>query len=163
MHIYLKKKVLYFQDYKIKCSIGKRGLTSRKREGDLKTPRGNFGFNLLFYRADRIKNIHTKIKRKKIKKNFGWCDDPNSQYYNKLICFPFKKSAEKLYLRNNMYDLILVLNFNTKPVIKNKGSAIFLHIANKKFNPTKGCIAIQKKDLIKILPYITKKTKIFIS
>ena len=163
MHIYLKKKILYFQDYKIKCSIGKRGLTSRKREGDLKTPRGNFGFNLLFYRADRIKNIHTKIKRKKIEKNFGWCDDPNSQYYNKLIYFPFKKSAEKLYLRNNMYDLILVLNFNTKPVIKNKGSAIFLHIANKKFSPTKGCVAIQKKDLIKILPYITKRTKIFIS
>ena len=163
MHIYLKKKVLYFQDYKIKCSIGKRGLTSRKREGDLKTPRGNFSFNLLFYRSDRIKNIHTKIKRKKIKRNFGWCDDPSSQYYNKLIHFPFKKGAEKLYLRNNMYDLILVLNFNTKPVIKNKGSAIFLHIANKKFSPTKGCIAIQKKDLIKILPYITKRTKIFIS
>ena len=62
-----------------------------------------------------------------------------------------------------MYDLILVLNFNTKPVVKNKGSAIFLHITNKKFNPTKGCVAIQKKDLIKILPYITKRTKIFIS
>ena len=91
MHIYLKKNILYFRDYKIKCSIGKRGLTSRKREGDLKTPRGNFGFNRLFYRADRIKNIHTKIKRKKIKKNFGWCDDPDSQYYNKLIYFPFKK------------------------------------------------------------------------
>ncbi len=92
----------------------------------------------------------------------GWCDDPSSHYYNKLIHFPFKKSAEKLYLRNNMYDLILILNFNTKPVIKNKGSAIFLHIANKKFSPTKGCIAIPKKDLIKILPYITKKTKILI-
>tara|TARA_B100001250_G_scaffold407924_1_gene429487 strand:+ start:1741 stop:2232 length:492 start_codon:yes stop_codon:yes gene_type:complete len=163
MHIYLKKKILYFKDYRIKCSIGKRGLTSRKREGDLKTPKGKFKFNLLFYRADRIKNIRTKIKRKKIRRNFGWCDDPYSKWYNKLIRFPFKKSAEKLYLRNNMYDLILVLNFNTKPVIKNKGSAIFLHIANKKFNPTKGCIAIQKKDLIKILPYITKKTKIYIT
>ena len=163
MHIYLKKKILYFQDYKIKCSIGKRGLTSRKSEGDLRTPKGNFNFTLLLYRADRIKNIRTKIKKRKIKKNFGWCDDPSSPYYNKLIYFPFKKSAEKLYLKKNIYDLILVLNFNTRPIIKNKGSAIFLHIATKKFSPTKGCVAIQKKDLTKILPLITKKTKFFIS
>ncbi len=91
----------------------------------------------------------------------GWCDDVNSPYYNQLIKFPFKKSAEKLYLKKNIYDLILILNYNTKPTIKNKGSAIFLHIANKNFNPTKGCIAIKKKDLIKILPLITKKTYIF--
>ena len=32
----------------------------------------------------------------------------------------------------------------------------------KKFKPTKGCIAIKKKDFIKILPLITKKTKLFI-
>tara|TARA_B100000959_G_scaffold204284_1_gene214021 strand:+ start:126 stop:617 length:492 start_codon:yes stop_codon:yes gene_type:complete len=163
MHIYLKKKILYVRDYKIKCSIGKRGLTSRKREGDFKTPKGNFNFNLLFYRADRIKNIHTKIKKIKIKRSFGWCDDPSSPYYNKLIHFPFKKSAEKLYLKKNTYDLILVLNFNTRPVIKNKGSAIFLHVATKKFSPTKGCVAMQKKNLMKILPFITKKTKLFIS
>tara|TARA_B100000579_G_C22256125_1_gene587143 strand:+ start:75 stop:566 length:492 start_codon:yes stop_codon:yes gene_type:complete len=163
MHIYLKKKILYFRDYKIKCSIGKRGLTSRKREGDLKTPIGSFSFNILYYRADRIKNIKTKIKIKKIQKNFGWCDDPNSKYYNKLIHFPFKKSAEKLYLGNNMYDIILVLNFNTKPVIKNRGSAIFLHITNKKFSYTKGCLAVKKRDLIKILPFINKRTKIIIS
>ena len=60
-------------------------------------------------------------------------------------------------------DELLVVNFNRKPVIKDRGSAIFLHIANKKFSPTKGCIAIQKKNFIKILPYIRKKTKIFIS
>ena len=163
MHIYLKKKFLYFQDYKIKCAIGKRGLTASKKEGDLKTPRGNFTFSILFYRADRIKSINSKIPRKRIRKSFGWCDDPNSGYYNKLIYFPFRKSAEKLYLKENIYDLILVLNYNTNPVIKNKGSAIFLHVANRKFTSTKGCIAIEKRDFIKILPNITKKTKIFIT
>ena len=163
MHIFLKKKILYFRDYKIKCSIGKRGLTSKKREGDLKTPLGNFKFNLLLYRKDRIKKINTKIKKKAIKRNFGWCDDPNSSNYNKLVKFPFSQSAERLYLKKNIYDLILVINFNTKPIIKRKGSAIFLHIADKKFSATKGCIAIKKKSLIKILPFITRKTRIFIS
>ena len=62
----------------------------------------------------------------------GWCDDPDSKHYNKLIKFPFKFSAEKLFLKKNIYDIILIINFNLKPVIKNKGSAIFLHISKKK-------------------------------
>ena len=98
----------------------------------------------------------------KIKKSFGWCDDPRSKFYNKLINFPFKKSAEKLYLRENIYDIILVINYNLNPVKKNMGSAIFLHVAKKNLSPTKGCLAIKKKDLLKILPLINKKTKLFI-
>ena len=92
----------------------------------------------------------------------GWCDDPASASYNNLIKFPFKKSAEKLFLKKKNYDLVLVINFNRKPVVKNKGSAIFLHLADKKFNATNGCIAIKKKDFIKILPLINKKTKLLI-
>ena len=162
MHMRLINNSLYFYNYKIKCSIGKRGLTSKKKEGDLKTPKGKFKFLYLLYRKDRIKRIQCKIRKKPINQNMGWCDDPNSKHYNKLILFPFEKSAEKLYLKKNIYDLILVLNFNSKPIIKNKGSAIFLHIANKNFTPTKGCIAIQKKNFVKILSYIKKTTKIII-
>ena len=101
MHIYLKNKFLYFHDYKIKCSIGKRGLTRKKREGDLKTPRGKFKFKLLLYRKDRIRRIRCKIKRKIIQKNMGWCDNPNSAYYNRLVKLSFEKKAEKLYLKKN--------------------------------------------------------------
>mgnify|MGYP001214315159 CR=1 FL=1 len=163
MHIYLKNKFLYFYNYKIKCSIGKRGLTSKKKEGDLKTPKGKFKFEFLLFRKDRIKKVYSKLKKIKITKNIGWCDDPESSNYNRLIKFPFKKSAEKFFLKKRNYDLILVINFNRKPIIKNKGSAIFLHLANKSFSPTKGCVAIQKKDFVKILPLITKKTKLLIS
>ena len=162
MHIKLKKNFIYFYNYKIKCSIGKNGLSSKKKEGDLKTPKGKYKFNFLLYRKDRIKKIQCKLKKITIKQNMGWCDDPRSIYYNKLIKFPFKKSAEKLFLKKNIYDLILVINFNTNPVVKNKGSAIFLHLADKKFKPTKGCIGIKKKSFIKILPLINKKTKIII-
>ena len=162
MHIKLKNKLIYFYNYKIKCSIGKNGLSSKKKEGDLKTPKGKYKFNFLLYRKDRIKKIQCKLKKITIKQNMGWCDDPRSIYYNKLIKFPFKKSAENLFLKKNIYDLILVIDFNTKPVVKNKGSAIFLHLADKKFKPTKGCIGIKKKSFIKILPLINKKTKIII-
>tara|TARA_Y100001970_G_scaffold153682_1_gene188151 strand:+ start:11354 stop:11845 length:492 start_codon:yes stop_codon:yes gene_type:complete len=162
MHIRLKNKFLYFYNYKIKCSIGKRGLTLKKTEGDLKTPRGKYKFKFLMYRNDRIKKIECKIKKIKINKKMGWCDDPSSKHYNNLITFPFKKNAEKLYLKKNIYDLILVINFNTQPIIKKKGSAIFLHIASANFRPTKGCIGIKKKDFLRILPHISKKTFLFI-
>ena len=96
-----------------------------KREGDQRTPRGKFKFILLLYRKDRVNYFHSKIKKKIIKKNMGWCDDPKSNNYNKLIKFPFSFSAEKLYLKKNIYDLILVLDFNRKPIKKGLGSAIF--------------------------------------
>jgi L,D-peptidoglycan transpeptidase YkuD (ErfK/YbiS/YcfS/YnhG family) len=93
----------------------------------------------------------------------GWCDDPKSKKYNQLIYLPTKYSHEKLYRRDNIYDLILVLNYNIKPIIKNKGSAIFIHIARKNYKKTAGCIALEKNNLIKLVLKIQKHTKIKIS
>ena len=90
----------------------------------------------------------------------GWCDDPKSKYYNQLIKFPFKHSAEKLWLKENSYDIILVIDYNLKPIIKYKGSAIFLHIQKKKYQATKVCIAISKKNMKILIEKINKKTKI---
>ena len=163
MHIILNKNYLYFYNYKIKCSIGKNGLTSTKREGDQRTPKGKFKFILLLYRKDRVNCFHSKIEKKVIKKNMGWCDDPKSSNYNKLIKFPFSFRAEKLYLQKNTYDLILVLDFNRRPIKKGMGSAIFLHISDRSFKATKGCIAVKKSDFLKILKKITKKTNLIIN
>ncbi len=88
----------------------------------------------------------------------GWCDDPKSKFYNKLVKLPFKYNYEKLYKTNNTYDIILVLNFNLKPTRKNRGSAIFIHIATKNYKKTAGCIAVSKKNLKKIVEKINKKT-----
>ena len=90
----------------------------------------------------------------------GWCDDPKSKDYNKLIKIPFKYSYEKLYIKENIYDIILVLNYNMQPVKKNKGSAIFIHIAKKNFSSTKGCVAIKKNELRTILEKINSRTKV---
>ena len=92
----------------------------------------------------------------------GWCDDPKSKKYNKLVRFPFPYKSEKLYRKNSLYDILIVIDYNYKPTIRFKGSAIFLHIANKSYKPTRGCIAVSKKDMRILLKYITKKTKLFI-
>ena len=159
----LKNKFLYFNQYKIKCTIGKRGITTKKIEGDKKTPKGIFTFKSIFYRKDRISKLKTQLKKYIIKKNMGWCDDTSSNNYNKMIKFPFRKSAEKLWLKNTIYDVIIIINYNHKPIVKNKGSAIFLHIARKNYKPTNGCIAVTKKNIKILASIINTKTKIIIN
>ena len=162
MNIIIRNHTLLYKGYKLKCSIGKSGISKSKKEGDLTTPKGLFKLGLLYYRQDRIKFLNSKIKKKIIKKNMGWCNDSNSKKYNREIKFPFKYSAEKLYRKDKIYDILINIKYNYNSVKKKKGSAIFIHISSKKYKPTKGCVAIQKKDFLKILPLIKKNTKIFI-
>ena len=159
MHITINKDYLTYNNYKVKCAIGKRGIDFKEKEGDLITPRGQFKIKFILFRNDRVK-IRTKLKKKIIKKNMGWCNDPKSKAYNKLIEIPFKYSHEKLYKKENVYDIILVLNFNMNPVKKNKGSAIFIHVAKKNYKKTEGCIAVKKHQLLKIIKEVNSKTKI---
>ena len=163
MNIKIKKHLLLYKGYKLKCTIGKSGIVKSKKEGDLGTPKGTFKLGFLYYRRDRNKTLKCKIKKRIIKKNMGWCDDSKSKKYNQEITFPFKYEAEKLYRKDEIYDLLINIKYNYKPAVKKKGSAIFLHITDKKYKPTKGCVAITKKDFFKILPLINRKTKILIS
>ena len=163
MIIVKKSGYLKYKNLKFRCALGKAGVKKKTMEGDNITPKGIFKIIKIYYRPDKIKKIKTLIKKIKIKKNMGWCDDPNSRFYNKLINLPTKYSHEKLYRNDGLYDLIVVLSYNTNPIIKNKGSAIFMHIANNSYKKTKGCIALKKEHLIKIISKIKKNTKIKIN
>ena len=163
MHIIIKNNYLLFNDYRIKCALGKRGIGNNKKEGDFITPRGIFKIKFILYRKDRIKNLNTILKKIKIKKKMGWCDDVSSDEYNKLITLPSKYKYEKLFRKDNVYDIILVLDYNMRPIRKFKGSAIFIHIAKQKFTKTEGCIAIKKNELKKIEKKINHNTRIKIS
>ena len=160
MHILINKRYLTFKQYKVKCVLGKKGIGLKKKEGDMITPIGQYKIKYLLYRKDRIKKIYSKLRKIIINKNMGWCDDPRSMKYNKLINLPFSGSCEKLFRKENIYDIILVLDFNMNPIRKNKGSAIFIHVAKKNYEKTKGCIAIKKVELLKILKEIKINTKV---
>ena len=160
MHIIIKNKILSYGNYKVKCAVGKRGIGIKLKEGDLITPKGIYKITKIFIRKDRIKDLRTKIKTFPIKKNMGWCNDPNSKSYNRLIKYPINSTFEKLFRKDNIYDVIIVLNYNMKPIIRNKGSAIFLHISKKNYSSTEGCIAINKSHIKKLLTLISKRTKI---
>ncbi len=163
MNIIIKKHLLLYRGYKLKCSIGKSGIANSKKEGDLATPRGVFKLGFLYYRNDRNKSLKSKLKKKVIRKNMGWCNDSKCKKYNQEIYLPSKYGAEKLYRKDKIYDILINIKYNHSPIIKGKGSAIFLHLTNIKYKPTKGCITILKKDFMKILPLINRNTKISIS
>ena len=163
MIIINKTGYLKYKNLKFRCALGKEGVKKKTMEGDNITPKGIFKIIKIYYRPDKIKKIKTLIKKIKIKKNMGWCDDPSSRFYNKLINLPTKYTHEKLYRNDSLYDLIVVLSYNTNPIIKNKGSAIFIHIAKNSYKKTKGCIALKKKHLIEIISKIKKNTKIKIN
>jgi L,D-peptidoglycan transpeptidase YkuD (ErfK/YbiS/YcfS/YnhG family) len=163
MIIVKKSGYLKYKSLKYRCALGKAGINKKIKEGDNITPKGIFKITKIYYRSDKIKNIKTNLTKIKITKNMGWCDDPKSQFYNKQIKLPSKLGHEKLYRNDRLYDLIGVLNYNTNPILRNKGSAIFMHISQNSYKKTKGCIALKKKDLIKILSQIKKNTKIKIS
>tara|TARA_Y100000741_G_scaffold71527_1_gene52099 strand:- start:405 stop:899 length:495 start_codon:yes stop_codon:yes gene_type:complete len=164
MIIILKNKVtLTFDEFIFKCSIGKNGLTKRKIEGDKKTPIGTFTLGNLLYRNDRNPKPLTKLKCIPIKKNMGWCDDVKSKrYYNKLIKVKKNLQYEKLFRKDHKYDFLIPINYNTKNTKIGAGSAIFIHLT-KKFNPTSGCIALQKKEFLILIKLINKDTKIRIT
>jgi len=158
------KETLLFDDFKFKCSIGKKGFNKEKKEGDETTPKGLFDLGNIYYRADRVPKPDSKVKKIVIKKNMGWCDDSKSKYYNKII--KIKKNLnigyEKLFRKDSKYDYLILIKYNYKKIKKNKGSAIFLHLT-KNYLPTKGCIALQKKDFLILCKLISKKTKIKIN
>jgi len=163
MIIVKKTGRLHYKNLKFRCALGKAGIKRKRKEGDNITPKGTFKITKIYYRPDKIKNIKTSLRKIKIKKNMGWCDDARSKNYNKQIKLPSKFSHEKLYRKDSVYDLFLVLDYNTNPVIKNKGSAIFLHITKGSYKKTKGCIALKKGDLIQLVSKIRKNTKIKIN
>ena len=159
----IKKNYLLHNNKKYKCAIGCNGFSSTKKEGDGCTPSGIFHIEAVYYRKDKIKTLNCAFEKFVIDILDGWCDEVNHPQYNQKIRFPFSHSAERLHRNDNLYDLLCVLDFNQNPVVSGMGSAIFIHIAPPNYEPTEGCIALKKEDLLAILKNIKKDEKIIIN
>jgi L,D-peptidoglycan transpeptidase YkuD (ErfK/YbiS/YcfS/YnhG family) len=145
------------------AALGRTGIHASKREGDGGTPLGRFPVRQLLYRADRIPRPCTQLPVRAIRANDGWCDDPASRNYNRLITLPSRRSAEGLMRDDHLYDLILVLGYNDRPRVRGKGSAIFVHLARPGFTPTDGCIALSRHDLTMMLTELRPGSTIMVT
>ncbi len=155
--------VFSWQDEAFRCALGRGGAVADKLEGDGGTPTGRFLLRQVFFRPDRLPPLETSLPIQVLHPNDGWCDDLEADEYNTLIQKPFYKQHEDLWRSDSVYDVIVVLGYNDNPVIKGKGSAIFLHVAKPDYSPTEGCVALSKDDLLYVLKTITPETQLLVS
>ncbi len=130
------------------CSVGKNGVGVKRREGDSITPVGRFRIVAWLRRPDRWTVFRADCRP--LSRTNGWCDDPRSWRYNRPVRLPFAFSAETLWREDGLYDLVGIVDFNARPRILGRGSAIFLHLAQDGYRPTAGCVALAADDLRKI-------------
>ena len=161
MTIFVKNKhFLQIDEFRFRCSIGKKGSTWKKKEGDKKTPKGTYEIENLYFRKDRKEKPLTLLKCIEIKKNMGWCDDVRSpKKYNKLIRVDKKIKHEKLNRKDYKYDMLIPIKYNFKKPLTGLGSCIFIHLT-KNYKPTDGCIALKEKDFLILLKLVKRNSKI---
>ncbi len=159
----IEKRLLSFDDVSFFCIFGKDGITKDKKEGDWKTPSGTFKIRKIYYRKDRIQKLDGELECIPLYINDAWCDDIEKDEYNTFIKLPFNGSYENLWREDELYDIIIVIGYNDSPIIKGKGSAIFIHLTKENMEYTKGCLAIKKEDMMSLLQKITPQTEIEIS
>ena len=147
-------------DKSYSCYIGKGGISKNKVEGDGCSPVGTFPLSLVLYRQDRLPPPNTGLPLLPIHENHGWCDDPNHEDYNSLITAPHDGNFERLWRADQVYDIIVVIDYNVDPTVPFKGSAIFMHLKPKKSQTTEGCVALEKEALLEILVKATPGAKI---
>ncbi len=138
------------------CRIGKAGSVPRAngREGDAKTPMGDYVLRFGLYRADRLPHPFSELTFRRLRKDDGWCDAPEDPAYNRFIRLPHPTSHEKLWREDGAYDIILVMSHNDSPPIANLGSAVFIHIAQPDDRKTLGCIALAPEEMVQLLPHL---------
>ena len=137
MIIVKKTGQLFFLGKKYKCALGYAGIKKNKKEGDGATPSGIYSLIKIYYRKDKIKKIQSTLKKIVITKKMIWCDDNNSRFYNTQSNLPKEFSYEKLYRKDNIYDIIVVINYNINPVKKIKAALYFYTLLKKIINPLK--------------------------
>lgn len=136
---------------RVKCALGKGGLSITKVEGDGATPVGNFPLRRVLYRGDRLAEPASKLPIEAIEADGGWCDDPDDPLYNQQVRLPYPGNCEALWREDSLYDVIVVLGYNDDPTVPGKGSAIFLHVAGPDYATTEGCVALKLPDLVELL------------
>ncbi|CAH0344654.1 L,D-transpeptidase family protein [Bacillus sp. CECT 9360] len=137
--------------------VGKNGLSANKVEGDGKAPMGIYSMGIAF--GSQTKPAGMKWAYRKATKNDYWIDDYRSKDYNKWVTLTKAPSVSHEKMTHPLYKYGAVINYNRYPVVKKKGSAIFLHIWRGPNSPTAGCTATDEKNVISILKWLNPDSK----
>lgn len=145
-----------------RCALGRGGLVRAKREGDGGTPVGAWRLLGFRHRPLRLLRAGLRIPACEIRHSDLWCDDPGSSLYNRPLRAPARFRCERLWRGDALYDVVGVLDYNLRPAIRGRGSAIFFHIATPDLAPTEGCVALRARDMARLAPRLAREATLVI-
>lgn len=149
--------LIEFEGRVFPCLLGKNGISTRKREGDWKTPSGKYRLLFGYWRADRMNRIATGLPMKPTFDPDGWCDAPHDRNYNRPVSLPYRASTENMKRDDRLYDIVIVMDHNYSRRIRGAGSAVFFHLTADKPH-TAGCIAVAPALMHRLLPRLARET-----
>lgn len=141
--------------------LGWNGLSARRREGDGTTPAGTFRIHGTMYGNEANPGVRFRYVR--IRCGDWWVEDPRSPAYNTFqrvgcgVTPPFKTTSDGMWQDREAYPFLAVVEFNMRPVVRGRGSGIFLHAMKR--SATNGCISIEKPALRKVLRWLSPAAK----
>jgi L,D-peptidoglycan transpeptidase YkuD (ErfK/YbiS/YcfS/YnhG family) len=148
--------------FTLPVALGRGGIKANKHEGDGASPRGTFRLKRLWWRADKHPRPLTALSARPIGTNDAWCEDPTDRHYNQPIKRRPDEGGDRLMRADALYDYVIELDHNTRPRIKRRGSAVFIHVARPGFRPTAGCIALEIGALRRLLGRLGPHTRIVV-
>ncbi len=151
MQAVLEAGVLTMGPLRLRAAAGHGGVRAGKQEGDGATPLGLLPLRRVLYRAGRVPRPRAAVPVQPLSPQNGWCDDPADRAYNTAVRLPYAARHEALWRADGVYDVIGVLGWNDQPVVRGRGSAIFLHLVRPDWAPTEGCIALERPGLLAVL------------
>jgi len=143
------------------CALGNGGITMLKREGDGGTPLARMHL-LRGYIKDGQFPYRSALPLERISPVLGWCEVAQDRNYNRPVRMPYAASHERMLRDDDLYDACIVLDWNTRPRVRGKGSAIFFHLARPGLKPTEGCIAVSKPVMRRLLSLLSPRTVIVV-
>ena len=135
--------------------IGKKGFapSGEKREGDGRTPSGIFPLGTVFGYEP---SFPTRMPYRQAAIDDIWVDDVRVDDYNRWVKRGATRASsfERMRRDDELYKYGIVVEYNTNPVMKGYGSAIFFHLWKGKGKSTEGCVAMSEEDIVKILRWL---------
>jgi L,D-peptidoglycan transpeptidase YkuD (ErfK/YbiS/YcfS/YnhG family) len=87
-----------------------------------------------------------------------WNEDVTSPTYNRFVHVEcgtrptFATKSEGMWQQPHAYRHLLVIEYNTHPIVRGRGSGIFLHVMGR--GPTNGCVSLALPSLVRTLRWL---------
>ena len=157
-----RQGILQLGPLRLRCALGKGGVSTRKREGDGATPLASMRLLSAYRRPGGRGGPRFALPTRLTHASDGWCDETRHGSYNRPVRLPFPQSAERMMRDDRLYDGVVVLDWNVTRRARGLGSAIFLHVARPGYGPTEGCVALSRRDLDRLAPHLTAGMRLLV-